>query len=63
MTILTPDQAGGILLGILFITTIGTGAAIDWIHANKTRILAHLRRTLRRGTAMPGTITDRTIIR
>ena len=55
MTILTPDQAGGILLGILFTGTIATGAAIDWIHANKTRV----RRALRRRAAGKIAITGK----
>ena len=56
MTILTPDQAGGILLAVLFIGTIATGGAVDWIRANKTRI----RRTLRRRTPRKIAITSRT---
>lgn len=46
MTILTPDQAGGILLGMLFISIIATGLVADWIRTNTPRVLRLLRASL-----------------
>ncbi len=43
MTFFTPDQAGGILLGLIFISLIVTAQIFDWIRAHTPRILRALR--------------------
>ena len=44
MSLFTPDQLGGILLGLLFIASIGIGTLIDRLRCRRTRLTRRTRR-------------------